>query len=728
MAFTNPPPYLFACFPLQEYFVNKDTGFPLASGVVEFFSDAAYTVPKNVYQQNQTGTLSNPTYEYTLLGSKLVLSSVGTFVDQNGVDIIPFLYPYTGVPPQDPTQSPQGDPQLYFIRVWNKDPSIYNDAVLQFTRQGWPPNFTSSSNLVDTFESTQNVYTNPQFNVVSFTPDPANNKFTISVTPGGVSVDIAPGWKISANTATAGDIRIRQIELNAGALTEPSYAIEIDSDVSITDLKLTQRLTQSPRMFYATYVSAFVLAKCTQSISVNVTTTYVPSNGTSKLILQGATTSDGEFTELGGVANSSVLIDGTLNVDPPSTGYVDLVTSFDSGRIMQFTSFQAITVQNPQSLVPYIQQTTPQQTNAQFWYYKPQLEYKPIPSYTLGWDFAMNPFQAEGTSGALYNITGPGKSYYVADQTILFQSTVNLTTVSKFEERVLKLAVAGGTTSLALVQYLGVNEAQELLRSPLCSQIRAKVSAGTLVGQINLYYTSDASLPTLGVNKTANCYSLVSAVNATTAAPSVGTGSYGNWTKVTRDGYGAAYFNLNTAMTSTNLAGWNESAVAGIANAKYFAIVVSFAEIPDGVNIELEHVTLQKGYIPTAPAAMSFGETLAGLEQYYSKSFAINTQPATNAGTSNCVEWSQAQLASSAGISPPIFYPTRMRVSPSVTIYNPSAANNQARNITAGDCSNTIAATIGTNNFNISFTSPGGSLVSQGVIAHWSADARYGIV
>lgn len=739
MAFSSPPPYLFACFPLQEYFVNKDTGFPLASGVVEFFSDAAYTIPKDVYQQNQTGTLSNPTYTYVNLGAKLVLSSVGTFVDNNGTDIIPFLYPYEGVPPQDSTQSPQGNVELYFIRVWSKDPSIYNDAVLQFTRQGWPPNITTSSNLIDNFESTQNVYTNPQFNVVNFTPDPVTGKLTISVTPGGVSVSIAPGWTLSGNTASAGDIRVRQIELVAGALTEPSYAIEIDSDITITDLKLTQRLNQSPRMFFNTYLNAFILAKCTQNISVNVTTTYVPSSGTSKLILQGATTDNGEFTELSGVANSSVLIDGNINQNPPSTGYVDLVTAFDAGRIMQFTCFQAITVQNIQSLVPYIQQSTPQQTNAQFWYYKPQLEYKPIPSYTLGWNWPINPCQELGTTVAVASNT-PGFSRYVADETIAFQS-VDSSFSAAFGSTGMVVTNAIDS-SFAIIKYFEGNLARQILSTPLSVQLKAGGASASTVAvnaNVSIWWTTNATLPNM---KSPNFYSLVSAVDNTTGVATVGGGApHGDWTELPRSNLGRATVNLKTDNPAvTSFSGWQEADNTPSTTATYCAIVISVSKLEATVPCTFEYCTLNAGDIATRPQATSFGENLAALQQFYEKSYNLASLPGS-------VIWPSIQPGSfefaTTGTSTSIIggfcsYKTAKRKSPSTTtgattqnlsVYSIKNANTGSvitEVFGLGTDRPVTSIKSGITGFGISYNSTSSTLTSSNAFA-WKADARLGI-
>jgi hypothetical protein len=438
---------------------------------------------------------------------------------------------------------------------------------------------------------------------------------------------------------------------------------------------------------------------------------------------------------LAGVGGAPVFITQTNNTDSPLTGYVDFTLEVPLARITTFTSFFGVTVQNASSLVTNVQQTNAQQTNATFWYYKDQLAYKPIPSYTLGWDFAMNPFQAQGIAGFLYNPTSPGKSVYVADQTLLFQSTVNTTTVSKLTNRALNLAVATNPSSLALIQYLGPNEAQELLNNPVCSQIRAKVSTGTLKGQIKLYYTVDATLPVMAANPATGGYTLVSAVDNTTGAPTVGGGgNHGTWIEVTRDTLGAANFTLSTTMSNNSFAGWNESAVAGISSAKFFAIVVSFAQVPVSSNIEIEHISLQKGYIPTAPAAMSFGETLAGLQQYYEKSYEL----ATNPGTITLIGSTQFGATSGGGnaAGATSFYKTTKRIAPTwnsgtgvynLAPYSTQGTINNVYNSSLGD--NAISAVYsGVSGFSFQYAGTGGGgAIGNGMSLQWVADARFGI-
>jgi len=722
-----PNPLYVACFPLQEYFVNKDTGFPLANGYVEFFSDPAFTVPKDVYQQSYVAAPTE-TYTYTSLGSVLQLSLVGTFQDANGADIIPFLFPYTGTP-----QAP-GTVQLYWIRVWSGNPSVQG-SVLQFTRAAWPPNLVQSSSPTDVFESSQNLFTNPEFSIVNFVPDSGQTFFTITAAGVG-SMEIAPGWMLS--WSGAGTIKLTQELIVDASLiqTNPSYALKIDVAAGVTNVKLTQRLYQSPRVFDERYLSVAAFVKSNSGTADTIKINYVSSNAVSYEVLNGVTSTNQQFKLLAGFGGAPVFITQTGNTDSPLTGYVDFTLEVPLARITTFTSFFGVTVQNASSLVTNVQQTNAQQTNATFWYYKDQLAYKPIPSYTLGWDFAMNPFQAQGVAGFLYNPTSPGKSVYVADQTLLFQSTVNTTTVSQVDNRAIKLAVATNPSSLALVQYLGPREAQELLNNPVCSQIRAKVSTGTLRGQIHLYYTTvDATLPVMAANPATGGYTLVSAIDNTTGAPTVGGGgNHGTWIEVTRDTLGAANFTLSTTMSNNSFAGWNESAVAGISSAKFFAIVVSFAQVPVSSNIEIEHISLQKGYIATAPAAMSFGETLAGLQQYYEKSYEL----ATNPGTITLIGSTQFGATSGGGnaAGATSFYKTTKRIAPTwnsgtgvynLAPYSTQGTINNVYNSSLGD--NAISAVYsGVSGFSFQYAGTGGGgAIGNGMSLQWVADARFGI-
>lgn len=84
------PNLLIAAPMLQDLLVDKD-GTPMASGTVTCYHDNSRTTLKNWYYQS--GTPGN--YTYVPLPNPLTLSAAGTICDINGVDTIPFFYPFS---------------------------------------------------------------------------------------------------------------------------------------------------------------------------------------------------------------------------------------------------------------------------------------------------------------------------------------------------------------------------------------------------------------------------------------------------------------------------------------------------------------------------------------------------------------------------------------------------------------------------------------------------------
>ena len=130
---------------LQDYFVDKDNGLPLAAGVITLYQDNSRTTLKNWYYQS--GTPGN--YTYITLPNPLTLSGVGTIQDGNANDVIPFFYPY-----DETSTIPL--PQPYYITVDDAD------GERQFTRENFPfvPNNPTPSTSVS---SNQNLITNSVF-------------------------------------------------------------------------------------------------------------------------------------------------------------------------------------------------------------------------------------------------------------------------------------------------------------------------------------------------------------------------------------------------------------------------------------------------------------------------------------------------------------------------------------------------------------------------------------
>jgi hypothetical protein len=120
------PSKLVAAAMLQDYIVDKDSGFPLANGLVSLYIDTQRQTFKNWYYQ--TGVPG--AYTYIPLDNPMNLSSVGTIQDPNGNDVIPYYYPFE--------ENDENTPEKYYITVYSVD-SNGNAAVLQFTRENFPP-------------------------------------------------------------------------------------------------------------------------------------------------------------------------------------------------------------------------------------------------------------------------------------------------------------------------------------------------------------------------------------------------------------------------------------------------------------------------------------------------------------------------------------------------------------------------------------------------------------
>lgn len=114
------PQLLVSAAVLQLYFVDKDTGLPMANGTLKFYQDDARTFFKNIYYQ--TGVPGD--YTYVQAPNPLTLSAAGTPQDDNGNDILLFYYPFD--------EDDENTEQLYYVRAFN------SDNVPNWTREGFP--------------------------------------------------------------------------------------------------------------------------------------------------------------------------------------------------------------------------------------------------------------------------------------------------------------------------------------------------------------------------------------------------------------------------------------------------------------------------------------------------------------------------------------------------------------------------------------------------------------
>jgi len=611
------------------------------------------------------------------------------------------------------------DPEQLYRLEWRQNlgllPPSQSDPLIYLV-EDYSPGTGGGGNITTVSLNTDNQLTNAQFSLINF-----SSPLTLTGAT-NQTISVAPGWDLVL--PGTGNATLTQVPLNSAAgnanPTNAPYALQVNiSGWNEGEVYLRQRFEQSGMLWAGKYVSASVTAKWTSGNSRALTGKMYSSLGaelTTVLSTQDASTNFVELSDNG-------LMPATTNTQFPPSAYVEYRLYLPSTVNMQLTSLQLVVGSQPLTF-GYEQDTIQRQVDHTFHYYKPYLEYKPIPSYLVGWDFPLNPAQL-GSSGGPTTLGGANKSQYIWDQTILFASFDNYFSWSRASNGALVLTNAGAAiNSGAIIQYLDATQAREILSQPNALQLMASSnSAGGLTAYVSIYWTTGA-VPTLPL-------SVLGSVSGTgLPTPSAG------WTVVTNTNQNNNYkIPLTSTSTVFNLNGFDASATAASTTATAVAIVVSFSDVGIGSTVTFDYCSLNLGNIATRPAPQTPDEVLRECQYYYQKSFLAGTAPVQNAGVNTGESYFLSIENNPNANYFPIRFSVPMRTTPTApTLYNPAAANAEIRNISANaDYSATSVSTVGGNNtltahgFVITGTSNGVS-VGNLIGVHWSADARLGII
>lgn len=700
---------------LTGYFVDKSTGQPLAFGKVFFYEDVNRTTPKLVYQLSYNSMTGN--YTYVALPNPLTLNATGGFDDGSGNNIPIYYYPYDSF----------DNLQLYYIVAYD------SNLLEQFTRDAWP--FPSaeegSSTVTSTTLSLNNMLTNPQFAVVNFT---AGSTLSVPYTSAGTSFTIAPGWVMNVSASGSGTLTIAQTPIagNSAYPYNPPFVLTVTPGSFITSLTLTQTLNSNPDWAapQTNGVGGFVSGSILLAPNSAITMNYLKNAGSpsSQTILSQTNTS-GAYTQY----NATIELAAASNTNTGLTGFDTIQLVLSNTLATAFSNVQIIPLPTETAITTFDQTPVNRQVDQMFNYFQPQLNYKPISSYLIGWDFPLNPAQPLGASISAQSV-GANKSYYAWDQTIIFQTANSGVTISRDATGALKtLAAPGGGTQLALVQYLPAPTAIEMLSRRKCVNVSANASVAT-IATVSLWYTKGSLPSTIASNL---------ALPLTLDASGYPATQNGTWVQVPRSGLSnaattptatnAAQFTIGVAPTGAAsfnqypLAGWDMQGNTDIDSATFFAIVVGTAALAQNAYILWQDISCQDGDIPTVSAPKTPGQVLQDCQPYYESSFLAGTAPAQSGGATNSWVFSFAGLATKNPLAPIVYKVPKQATPTTVTTYNPSAGNAQARdNTTGSDCSSTAVANSGQNNFYITCSAPGGGALGDIISVHWSSDARLG--
>jgi hypothetical protein len=577
--------------PLQQVIFDKTLDTFLSDGKVYFYEDANRTVPKEVYELTGTGPGS---YTYTSLGTQLTLSGIGSFVDNLGNNIAIYLWPFTGSPNDMP---PSQTVQNYYITVYS------STGVFQFDIPNWPgiefPEIPTSM-----YETTDNILSNPEFVDILFLATATQASPAVFNTTGtNTATLIAPDWAVV--TTGSGSFSVFQQQVTDSTFPgNPAYALGITSASYGQPIQLRQRI-YDPRLFVGQFVSATFVAGSLDGGAHVVSLTYTPSiTGTIQTICTG-TTLDSGYTVIADTMPEEITNPGD------GTGYVDISIVIPVGASLIISCVQLCGVVNNEEVVAYLEQTPERQIDHLFHYFQPQLNYKPLRSCLVGWDFPLNP-QQFGTSGSLGTI-GANKGAYVWDQTIVYQTVNNSVSYNADSSGDLLLTMTANG-QVALIQYLEAFQIQSFLRHNLSVNIVGAITTATPL-TISLWYTTNGSLPNIatGTNNT-----LVTALDANGHPSSV----VGGWTELARGLLGNATYTPSTSINIASAAtmgfsGWNALTNTVAATATYFAIVIGTGTMPNGQSMQISSVSLVQGDIPTIPSIQTVDEVLRDCEFYY---------------------------------------------------------------------------------------------------------------
>lgn len=582
---------------IEQYFVDKDSGLPLANGKLYFYRDIARSTPKTVYQLSG----SPPNYTYTAMPNPIDLSAVGTVQNAGGDNEVIYYYPWITNPVTGELEL-----DLYYIVCTDE-----NDVV-QFTREAWP-NVTEGTTPSSSDTGFTNQIANPQFTEV-FINDGQTTTYTVSGATDEEFV-FAPDWTFVISGT--GTVVIQRIAImgSDNIITSPPYVLDISVSAGITSCHLRQRMNVNSGLWASTdsrdiYLAGTFIAKNQGVGTIGVQMFYEESTGGSPVTIVNATVT----TEYG-QHKENALIPLSTNTDSGVDGYIDIYLSFAASTQLRLTSIQVVPVGQDLTF-DYDLDSSNREEALMGDYFIPALRAMPQESLLVGWDFPVNP-AVPGESG---NLTGVGT--YIWDMTIAARGSSS--TVSYARDSVtggLQFTTAVAADAFYILQYLAGKDVKKILGSKLAVNVNAyRGSAGGAVTmRVYLYRgSSAATFPTLGTTI------------GTLSSSGTFTLTAANWTAIPRGGLDTATATLTTVAANGDInndndhgfSQWEITDATQIGDTDKFAIVVSFGFAAAGSVITVNSVGLSLGDIPARPAPQAYEDVLKECQYYYETSFA----------------------------------------------------------------------------------------------------------
>lgn len=163
---------------------------------------------------------------------------------------------------------------------------------------------------------------------------------------------------------------------------------------------------------------------------------------------------------------------------------------------------------------------------------------------------------------------------------------------------------------------------------------------------------------------------------------------------------------------------WTAGSFVGVTGAASLLATLS-------ATFDITGVQLEPGTVATPFEQRPFGDMLRLCQREYEKSFLIATAPVTNVGSNTGEQQFAAGIAAAASDIAYTEFQVNKRAAPTITYFNPNAANAQVRDQTATADATATAATNNTERgFLTTCTGNIATVVGNKLAFHYTADAR----
>lgn len=741
----------FLSAPLEQHFLNKDNGQPLAAGTLRFYRDNARGTPKNVFQLS--GVV--PNYTYTSIGSTITLDLYGSIQNSGGDNVALYLYPY----------DENGDIDLYYIECYSAG------GVLQWTREGWP-NLTAENDPTTDNSSSANQIANPQFTEIFFNE---SGSTTLTNASGTNSYQIAPDWFLEVSSSASASVVISRVALAVGAAvpSRAPYALQVDCQAGITACKLVQRKKANAALWTSTatrniYLSGSFTAKSISGGTLSIALKYRESSGvnaTTPVDITSGSFGASDYVENSGVSN---FVPTSTSAETGDDAYIDIYVDLPLNSICQVTSIQVVPSLRS-DIISFDMDTSKRNLAYMGDYFLPALEQRTAKSILQGWNFAVNPNQFQYT-GATYKNGAPGltrfnnSARYIADQTIAIASNtttpaayINVDYVSADGIKYFKFTSTEDAQSFMLHQYLEGDDVKALMTNRLSMNILAWASAADVTVKIYLFRGKKTALSTaLGAPDN---FPDVSAGNILGTFSPDGTfalnGAYTGWSSIPRgenDFLGIPSTTLKTLAALTELAThkhdhgfsqWEITDATDLSDTDKFACLVTFTVPTSGTEVNVADISLTKGDIPTRTHPQTENEVMLQMQKYWETNYPRETTIPTNYGAGPTTNARNYTVALGDAANAPMLmnaqFNSLKRSAPNMACWNVNGAivDNATAMGTLAAATLPIGITHGLTGANIKTSRDSLDYVTTAITAavpsglyafFWTADARIGYV